>query len=218
MFQSLGIRILIAVPLILLVVGLVYRCVLLPRHLRWGATESEARAAMPGDEIALGSNMSSTRAVTIRASAAQIWPWLAQLGQGRGGMYSYEWLENLAGCDFLNADRILPEFQNLQVGDLIHMGPEGYPFYSVVQVEPNRALVLRPHAPKTKAPSRAAWSFLLTEQGDGTTRLISRQQMVYEPSVASFIGWKVITEPLSFVMEHKMLRTLKALAESVAAR
>ncbi len=205
---------LVMVPIALLVGALVYRFVALPWHLRWGATESEVCAAMPGDEIAPGANMSSTRAIAIRAPAAQIWPWLAQLGQGRGGMYSYEWLENLAGCDIHNTDRILPEYQNLQVGDLIHMGPEGYPFYSVVQVEPNRALVLRPHDPKTKAPGRAAWSFLLTEQGDGTTRLISRQQMVYEPSVASFIGWKVMTEPLSFVMEHKMLRTLKALAES----
>jgi hypothetical protein len=206
----------LVVPFALLGMGLVYRFALLPWHLRWGATEIEARAAMPGDELVPGSNMSSTRAITIRASAAEVWPWLVQLGQGRGGMYSYEWLENLAGCDIHNADRILPEFQNLKVGDLIHMGPEGYPFYSVVHVEPNRALVLRPHDPKTKEPGPAAWSFLLTEQGDGTTRLISRQQMVYEPSVANFIGWKVITEPLTFIMEQKMLRTLKAMAESAA--
>jgi hypothetical protein len=214
MLKSVLMKALIIIPTVLLVGGLAYRFVLLPWHLHWGATEAEVRAAMPGDEIVSRSNMSSTRAITIRASAAQVWPWLVQLGQGRGGMYSYEWLENLAGCDIHNANRILPEFQNLRVGDLIHMGPEGYPFYSVVRIEPNHALVLRPHDPKTKEPGQAAWSFLLTEQGDGTTRLISRQQMVYEPSVANFIGWKVVTEPLSFIMEQKMLRTLKALAES----
>ena len=81
----------------------------------------------------------STRVITIQASAADIWPWLAQIGQGRGGFYSYDWLENLIGCEIHNADRIISEFQQLAVGDKVRLGPEGYPFYTVAAVEPKGA-------------------------------------------------------------------------------
>src|SRR5512136_466510 len=86
-------------------------------RIRWGATGDEVRQALPGDELVLHPKWSYTNAITVRATAAEVWPWLAQMGQGRGGFYSYEFLENLVGCGIHNADRILPEFQNLQVGD-----------------------------------------------------------------------------------------------------
>ncbi len=74
----------------------------------WGATTEELAAQLPGDELVEGSDLTSTRAVTVYARAADIWPWIAQLGQGRGGFYSYDALENLVGCDINTADRIVP--------------------------------------------------------------------------------------------------------------
>ena len=191
-----------------------YVGLILPWHRRWGATKAEVERSLPGDEIVPQPKMTSTRAITIEATPDQIWPWLAQLGQGRGGMYSYETLENLAGCDIHNADHILPECQNLQEGDEIRMGPEGYPFYTVAEMQPERALVLRGHDPQTKAPGPASWTFVLERQPDGSTRLISRQRSDYEPGPANFVMWRVFTEPVSFIMEQKMLRTLKQRVES----
>ena len=95
-----------------------------PRLLRWGASTQEAAGPLPGDELVPTPRMQSTRAVTINAPAASVWPWLVQLGAGRGGMYSYDLLENAAGLGIHSADRILPEHQRLDVGDVIPLGPD----------------------------------------------------------------------------------------------
>src|SRR5215213_5479579 len=83
----------------------------------WGATEAEARMTPPGDEVVAAPTFQSTIAMTIDAPAERVWPWLAQLGQGRGGFYSHDWLENLFGSDIHSADRMLPEHQNPRAGD-----------------------------------------------------------------------------------------------------
>jgi hypothetical protein len=75
-----------------------------PRHLRWGASGQECDASLPGDDLIVTPDLTATRAITVRASADQVWPWVAQLGQGRGGFYSYDFLENLAGCDIHSAE------------------------------------------------------------------------------------------------------------------
>ena len=95
-----------------------------PRQLRWGATDQERDDSLPGDELVANADLSATRAITIRASADQVWPWIAQLGQGRGGFYSYDFLENLIGCDIHSADRIVPEWQHVAVGDEVRLAPE----------------------------------------------------------------------------------------------
>ena len=87
-----------------------------PRYLRWGATDQECDEALPGDDLILPADLAATRAVTVRASIVQVWPWIAQLGQGRGGFYSYDFLENLVGCDIQSADRVVPEWQDIEVG------------------------------------------------------------------------------------------------------
>ena len=191
-----------------------YVWAILPWHRRWGASDEEIRQPLPGDDIVTQPKLDSTRAITIQATPDQIWPWLVQLGQGRGGMYSYEALENLVGCDIHNADRILPEYQNLQEGDEIRMGPEGFPSYTVAEIQSERALVLRGRDPQTQEPGPASWTFALERQPDGSTRLISRQRGDYEPGLANFVIWRVFTEPISFIMEQKMLRTLKQRVES----
>ena len=105
--------------------GAAYVLAVRPRLLRWGATTQEAAGPLPGDEIVPAPRMQSTRAVTIKAPVSGVWPWLVQLGAGRGGMYSYDWLENAAGLGIHSADRILPELQHLKVGDIVPLSPDG---------------------------------------------------------------------------------------------
>jgi hypothetical protein len=127
----------------------------------------------PGDAIVTGEVSQTTRSITVHTRPAQIWPWLLQLGQGRGGMYSYDFLENLAGCDIHTLNTIVPALQNLQVGDPIFMGPqEGLPYYQVVLLEPQKALVLQSINRTSGAPGET-WGFYLIEQSSSLTRLVS---------------------------------------------
>ena len=93
------------------------------RYLTWGATDQEIGDPLAGDDLISNPDMVATRAIAIRASAERVWPWIAQLGQGRGGFYSYDWLENLVGCDIHSSDRILREWQDIVVGDEIKLAP-----------------------------------------------------------------------------------------------
>jgi hypothetical protein len=94
------------------------------RYLRWGATDDELKVVLPGDELVPVADLTATRAVTVRAATVGVWPWIAQLGQGRGGFYSYDFLENLVGCDIHSAERVVPEWQSVEVGDAVHLHPE----------------------------------------------------------------------------------------------
>ena len=96
---------------------------------RWGATPAEVSAPMPGDELVPQPKIASTRAITIGAPPRDVWPWLAQIGRGRGGFYSYDALENLVRCDIHSADRIIPRLQQLPPGDLILLAPAGGPCF-----------------------------------------------------------------------------------------
>lgn len=183
---------------------------------QWGATDEEAARALPGDDFVPSPRLSSTRAITIDAPAAAVWPWLVQLGQGRGGLYSYDGLENLIRCDIHSADRILPEHQALKVGDPVLFGPseKKFPGQVVAEIQPERAIVMYALDPvKREAVKTATWAFVLDEQRDGTTRLLVRSRNGYEPTTANHITWHVV-EPIAFVMERKMLQGIKARAEN----
>ena len=178
-----------------------YRSLVRPWHLGWGATDEEARRAMPGDELLPGAS-SATRAVTIAASADAIWPWLVQLGYGRAGWYSYDWIDN----DFrASADRVVPELQDLQVGDRILMMP-GMGFV-VRSIDEPRAIV------SLLEDGSTSWCLGLYPQGDGTTRLVSRWRPHFERSLATWL-MLLLVEPGTFVMEQKMLRTLRDRVEA----
>jgi hypothetical protein len=192
--------------------GIAYWFGLRPRHIRWGATDDEVARLLPGDEIVPRPRKWSTRAITIAAPAEAVWPWLAQIGQGRGGLYSYDWLENLAGCEIHSTDRIIPELQNLQAGDVVRLGPEGYPAYRVAAIELGRVLVLVGEDPDMGAHS---WAFVLEPIDEQTTRLIVRSRDDYLPTLANVVIWRLITEPVHFVMERKMLLGIKQRAEAV---
>ena len=182
-----------------------------PWMVRMGASETEVNRRLPGDEIIATPQMSSTRAITIRAPVEQVWPWIIQMGQGRGGLYSYEELENMVGCNIHNANQILPQFQTFTSGEKFRLGPDGYPFYNVMGVETGRTLILGGKDPQSALGS--SWVFYLETLDSSSTRLIIRSRGSYQPDLGSFITWRVITEPLSFMMEQKMLRGIRDRAE-----
>ena len=176
---------------------------------KWGATPEELKMTLPGDEFVPHPELVSTRAITIQAPACAVWPWLVQMGQGRGGLYSYERLENLVGCDMHNADRILPDHQHLEVGDKIRLVPEGRePYFLVSAIEPGKAIILGGDDPPT------TWAFVLEPIDDKTTRLIIRWRQDYEPTLGNVIGWRLVTDPITFVMERKLLQGIKLRAEA----
>jgi hypothetical protein len=176
---------------------------------KWGASEDEVKQSLPGDEFVPNPMLESTRAITIQASSSEVWPWLVQMGQGRGGLYSYERLENLVGCDMHNADRIIPEHQHLEVGDKIRLVPEGRePYFLVSSIQPGKAIILGGDDPPT------TWAFVLDPIDDKTTRLIIRWRQDYEPTLGNVIGWRLVTDPITFVMERKLLQGIKLRVES----
>lgn len=185
----------------------------------WGATESEVNATLFGDDILKVSQGQTTRAITIHAPATYIWQWLIQIGQGRGGFFSYDWLENLFGLDIHTIKEIVPAYQNLNVGDEIRFGKNG-PIYLVAALEPQHALILRMPDQETRAfpdPNApnyydATWGFILRPMDANTTRLIIRGRGATNTRMGRLMN--EIIAPITFIMEQKMLRTLKSLAES----
>jgi hypothetical protein len=191
--------------------------VLRPWYNKWGASGEEVEMSLPGDELVPQPKLVNTRAITIQAPASAIWPWLVQMGQGRGGLYSYERLENLVGCDIHNADRILPEHQNLKVGDQVRLTPEDNPSFDVAAIESDSALILRGDIPSSKGkPTTWIWIFYLNPIDDVTTRLILRSRLDYASSFANTLMWRVFTDPIAFNMERKMLQGINARAEARA--
>lgn len=192
--------------------SILFSPVLRPWYSKWGATKTEVEKPLFGDEQVPHPNLENTRAITIQAPADAVWPWLAQMGQGRGGLYSYERLENLVGCDMHNADRILPEYQHLEVGDKVRLVPEGRgPFFVVTAIEPGQGVILGGDDPPT------TWGFILDPINEHTTRLIVRFRQDYEPTPGNAILWRVFTDPINFMMERKMLQGIKVRAEAFAS-
>ena len=179
------------------------------RCLNWGATSDEASGKLPGDDLLPDADLVSTRAVTIEAPPGAIWPWLVQMGSGRGGAYTYDWIENLLGLDMHSADAILPQFQDLEVGDELPLGPSR-PVMRVEVCDPERALVVR------IADGNWVWIFALATE-DGRTRLISRNRITTPaaPPPARVFNLLVM-EPGSLIMERKMLLGIKRRAERLA--
>lgn len=189
------------------------RCVR-PWYLCWGASDEESRGLLPGDDLLEGVDLGATRAITVRAPAQQLWPWIAQMGQGRGGFYSYDVLENLVGCDIHSAEAILPEWQDVEVGDAFRLHPEVR--LEVVAVKPSRWLVVRGgvRMGDIPPPYDFTWAFVLLEAPDGTTRLLVRERYRYTRWWAPLLV--ELVEAISFVMSQKMLRGLQSRAERTA--
>jgi hypothetical protein len=174
-----------------------YAGVIRPWHLRWGAEPEDEHRELPGDELLPEEGTKILHAVTIDAPVEEVWPWLAQLGQDRGGFYSYEWLENLAGCEMKNAERIHPEWQHRELGETVHLHPAGGLRVSVF--EAGRALGLE------------GWgTFVVEPAGADRSRLIARGGV---PSGLGAVAYGVLMEIPHFLMERRMLLGIKARAE-----
>ncbi len=196
---------------------------LLRRRFRnWGATTAERKRVLVGDDLVPEPASSLTRAVEIDAPARIVWRWLVQIGQDRGGMYSYDWLENAIGLGIHSARDIREEWQTLSPGDRVVVVPPGWgPFeegysFPVAQVDPGRSLVLRQAPPEH--PWNAVWTFVIDPLTPDRCRLISRSRAARKPGLA---GWAMalMTEamdPVTLVMTRKMLLGIKARAESSA--
>jgi hypothetical protein len=177
---------------------------------RWGVTDAELNHPMAGDKEVSNPNYLAMLAVTIDAPSEYVWPWLLQMGKGRGGLYSYDFLDRLFGyLDRPSADRILPEFQHLAVGDVIPVGGAagGFP---VKTVKPGEALVL---GGETET-FQWIWQLALVPVSRSQTRLISRNQARVPRSIASFL-FMLALEPAAFIMTRKMLLGIKRRAEAL---
>jgi hypothetical protein len=184
-----------------------YALLLRPRQLHWGATDEECDQLLPGDAILPEADLVTTRAITVHAPPSRVWPWVAQLGQARGGFYTYERLERLFGTHIHNADRVVPEWQDVKVGDQLQLTPDAS--LEVAVADPPRALVAS-SGPRTGPPAGPVdftWAFVLREGEHGTTRLLVRERYRYTRPWAA-----LLTEPVelvSFVMTERMLRGIR---------
>ncbi len=192
-----------------------------PEHLRWGATEEEIERAWPGDEYCPHSENQATRAVTIQAPASAVWPWIVQIGQDRAGFYSYDFLENLVGAKMPAVERIVPEWQHRAVGDTVWLAtPENHGGKARMMVgwlEPERAMVLimpedADEVARGGEAQRGIWAFHLDPIDDQSCRLLTRSRGGIEP-FGGPLGQRLLMEPAHFVMERKMLLTIRDLAE-----
>ena len=177
--------------------------------LTWGARPDEVSRKLPGDELLTEPGIVSTRAVWVNAPASAVWPWLVQMGPGRGGAYTYDWIENLFGLGMHSADEILPQYQDLQVGDAQRLGKRG-PLLRVAVLEAERSMVLR------SDDGNWVWAFSLVPE-HGWTRLISRNRIATPgaPLPVRLLNLLVM-EPGSLIMERKMLLGIKQRAEDLA--
>ena len=181
-----------------------------PWRQTWGTRPSEIAMPLPGDPVPRDPKVEVTHAITIDAPPEAVWPWLNQIGQDRGGFYSYSFLENLFGLDVHNAKTVHPEWQYRGPGELVRAAPPGYLFglgrgmgWRIIGWQENRALVLE------------GWgAFVLLPQPDGTTRLIVRSKMSdrHSPIWACALEFAVLDLP-HFIMEQQMLQTIKQRAE-----
>ena len=166
----------------------------------------EAERSLPGDERVAGAKVGWTHAITIRARPAEIWPWLVQMGCRRAGWYSYDGLDN-AGVP--SADRIIAEFQQVQVGEIFPQTPRAEDRFVVRAIEPQRALVLGDDA------ASMSWAFVLEKIDERSTRLITRSRGAYD-RLALGLMLKVIWHPVHFGMQRRQLLNLKRRVEAAA--
>ncbi|WP_139003774.1 hypothetical protein [Arthrobacter crystallopoietes] len=181
----------------------VYSAVWRPWQLTWGATPDEVARSLPGDDLVPVPTFNATRAISIAVPPEQVWPWLVQVGVGRGGWYSYDLLDNLGRN---SARRILPEWQRLAPGGVVPMSPDGKHGIEVYSMD-------RPHTMIWGTPGDTTWVWQLDEQSDSTTRVLTRirSRIRWTPMSIAFAG---LLELADFWMIRKMLLGLRERAQN----
>jgi hypothetical protein len=194
------------VPIVLLLV-LVYVTRIRPWQLHWGAADGEINRAMPGDDIVGKPTFNATRAVTINASAECIYPWIVQMGMTRAGWYSYDILDNLARR---SAERILPEHQNLQIGDAIPMSPDGKQGMYVHNFRENHWMLWWDKI------GDSSWVWEIYPDGENASRLVTRVRVKYR-WLSPVVLFNLLIEFFDIVMMRKCMLGIKRRAEKLEA-
>ncbi|HZK78225.1 MAG TPA: hypothetical protein VFC35_04905 [Gemmatimonadaceae bacterium] len=200
----------------LMLVFILYVAVLIglrPRYSSWGSTRSEQQMVLIGDPPLGQSHYRIDHATTINAPVDSVWPWLVQIGQDRGGFYTYDWLERASGAEIRNADRIEPAWQQRRQGDVIRAAQPDYLRglfgrnlgWRITQLEPGRAMVLQ------------SWgAFVLSPIDAQTTRMHIRTRGRGVPTISGIALTPLsllVFEPAHFIMERGMLLGIKRRAE-----
>jgi hypothetical protein len=179
-------------------------------HMRWGATDAEVAAPVPGDDLLPGAQYRPTRAITIEAPREAVWPWLVQVGMGRAGFYADDLLDNFGRP---SAREIRPELQHLEIGQWVSMSPTpsettAWKVDGFVEFE---WLLWR--------KSDSTWAWMLTDIGDGRTRLVTRVRVLYDWSRPAYALFGVILMEFGdFAMMRRMLLGIKERAEAAYRR
>ena len=216
--DSLALRVVLLAATLTAIFGLFF-LVMRPWYLEWGATRAETRRLLPGDEIIPDPAGQTTHAITINNRVEDVWPWIAQLGQDRGGFYSFDVLENLVGCEMATSDYLRPEKQAWQLGDKLWMYPPdkagGMGFATLRTYIPGRALGFAARAVGTplSAKEDGSWSFILEPIDASTTRLLVRGRSAGGRSLPGLAFDRFVFEPAHFVMERRTMIGIKQLAE-----
>ncbi len=181
----------------------------------WGGSDNEIKRFLPGDGMVPESRWTYTHAITIEAPRSAVWPWLMQIGQRRGGFYSYQGLENLAGCRITNTDRVADKFFTLKPGELVYLHPDMPPL-TVAAIRRGYWIVLRNTGDLTGNDHevQVTWAFYLQRISEYQTRLLVRGRSNYPDGFATRIQYgPTLVEPIGFVMSKKMMKGIKARAE-----
>ncbi|NNC74521.1 MAG: hypothetical protein HKN93_03305 [Acidimicrobiia bacterium] len=186
------------------------------RRLKWGTVGTETMDPLPGDDLVADPKWSYTLGVGIDAAPEEVWPWIAQIGQARGGFYTYQSLENLVGCKITNTTEVLSEHQHPAVGDGIYLHPKSPPLRIEIADSPTALVLFGSPAEIGDEESwgMSTWQFVLTPTPDGGTRFLTRGRYDHSPDWRSRLAFGPFPiEVLSFVMSRKMMLEIKRLAE-----
>jgi hypothetical protein len=182
---------------------------------RWGTLKTEATDPLPGDELVPDPKWSYTLGIDVAAPPEAVWPWIAQIGQGRGGFYTYQMLENMVGCKIRNTTEILPAYQHPEEGDEIYLHPTAPPL-RVEIVDPPHTLVLFGSLVEGTAEGSwgvTTWQFIVRPGPAGRSRLLTRGRSDFSPGWATRLAYgRFPMEPVTFVMSRKMLLEIERLA------
>jgi hypothetical protein len=196
---------LVVIAVVLIGVGFfgLYR----PWQLKWGATRREVDRTMPGDEVVPRPTFNATRAVTVDAPPEAIWPWIVQIGFGRAGWYSYDFLDNLGRA---SAEDVMPELQHVEVGDLVPIGPGENSGMRVKEFETGRWIVWWDNKYHL-----TTWTWLLDPLPTEGTRLVTRVRARSSWRHPSTVMWMPLLEVADFPMMRKCLLGIKRRAEAL---
>jgi hypothetical protein len=191
---------------VLIVLVLVYLTFIRPWQLRWGATEDEIKCSMPGDDIVGKPSFNATRAATINAPTENIYPWIVQMGVKRAGWYSYDLLDNFGRP---SAESVLSEHQNIQVGDVIAMSPDGKQGMRVKDFSKNKWILW------WDEKGDSSWVWEIYVDGETRSRLVTRVRTKYR-LFSPAIAFNLLIEFFDILMMRKCMLGIKRRAEAMS--